>query len=143
MNGLNVKYYWVNFFLFNYLLSLITFLTFYIFGRFVMQLSLFYNTSFVVMWSVLLTWGIAQISLTMLVQIFLNDAKSATIIGYLLSIFSTIAGQPISIVIYPYPTPLPWGLILYPPMALCRAFGMISVACSNDACYKSIFSIDD
>lgn len=138
MNGLNVRYYWINFFGFNLLISAITFSFFYAFGRYVLELSFFTQTSFAVFGLVLLSWAIAQISLTMFVQIFLSDAKSATIVGYLLSTFSTLVGQPLVMLVYAFPTPLPWYLIIYPPFALSRAIGMIGFACSNNSCYSNL-----
>jgi hypothetical protein len=44
------------------------------------------------MWTVFIGWGIAQIGMTNLVQIWISNGKSATIIGYILSIFSTLLG---------------------------------------------------
>ena len=92
MNGLNIKYYWISTFIVNFLLSITTFFVFYIFGYFVIGLSFFRETGTILFWIILVGWAIAQISLTNFVQIFLNNAKSATIVGYLLSIFSTLVG---------------------------------------------------
>jgi hypothetical protein len=92
MNGLKIKYYWICTFIFNFLLSMITFSIFYIFGKYVLGLSFFIQTSGVLLWVMLIGWGIAQISMTNFVQIFIRNAKSATIIGYILSIFSTLIG---------------------------------------------------
>lgn len=44
------------------------------------------------MWVMLIGWAIAQIGMTNFVQIFISNAKSATIVGYVLSIFSTLLG---------------------------------------------------
>lgn len=103
MNGLNIKYYWINTFIFNFIISNLTFLVFYLFGAYVIQLSFFTETGVTLFWIILIGWSIAQISLTTLVQIFINNAKSATIIGYLLSIFSTLVGEALSVTIYPFP----------------------------------------
>jgi hypothetical protein len=92
MNGLKIKYYWICTFIFNFIISMFTFSIFYIFGRYVLELSFFMETSGVLLWIILIGWGIAQISMTNLVQIFIRNAKSATIIGYILSIFSTLLG---------------------------------------------------
>ena len=43
-------------------------------------------------WVTYIGWAIAQIALTSFVQIFISNSKTATIVGYLLSIFSTIIG---------------------------------------------------
>jgi hypothetical protein len=87
---------------------------------------------------------VAQVSLTAFVQIFINSSKAATIIGYLLSIFSTIVGQAICTVIYPFPMQLPLPLKLYPPLALCRGVYLIGNSCANNSsCFASILKMDE
>ena len=142
MNGLKLKYYWISTFIFNFLISIVTFTIFYIFGAFVFNLS-FFTTSSVLLWVVLIGWGIAQISMTNLVQIFIRNAKSATIIGYILSIFSTLLGETISVAVYADPLTMPTSLLLYPPFALCRIIYHIGIACSSTGCYQSIFDINE
>ena len=41
MNGLNIKYYWITTFIFNFLISIATFMVFYLFGVYVVGLSFF------------------------------------------------------------------------------------------------------
>ena len=142
MNGLNIKYYWINTFIFNFFISMITFSVFYFFGYYVVELSFFRETSVVLFWVMLMGWAIAQISLTTFVQIFINNAKSATIIGYLLSIFSTLVGEALSVTIHPYPMEMPLPLLMFPPFCLCRLITMIGVACSTGGCYSSLSSAE-
>lgn len=91
-NGLSMVSYWTVTFLFNFILTAITFSIFYFFGTFVLKLSYFTETSSVLMIVVLLGWAIAQISMTNFVQVFINKAKSATIIGYFMAVFLTLVG---------------------------------------------------
>lgn len=143
MNGLNVKYYWVSSFIFNFIITFVMLITFYAFGRFYLQLTMFVETSSVVFWLLLIGWAISLISMTNLVQIFINSAKSATIIGYLLSIFSCFVSQAITTFIYAYPQTVPIPLLFYPPFALCRAIYLIGYNCaSNSLCYKDISHVD-
>ena len=142
MNGLNIKYYWISTFIFNFLISMVTFMVFYLFGFYVIGLSFFTETSFGLFWIMLVGWAIAQISLTNFVQIFINNAKSATIIGYLLSIFSTLVGEALTITIHPYPMDMPFLLLLYPPFSLCRINTMIGAACATSGCYRSFWSTE-
>lgn len=103
MNGLLMKYYWINFFIFNLIISLLSCGLLYIFGRYIFYIIFFVNTHWIVLWLLFLGWSIGQVSLTAFMQVFINNSKAATIIGYLLSIFSTIVGQAICTLIYPYP----------------------------------------
>lgn len=143
MNGLDLRFYWVTTFIFNFIISMITFSIFYVFGYFVLELQFFTQTSPVLMWVVLIGWGIAQISMTNLVQIFISNAKSATIIGYLLSIFSSLVGETIAVFVYSLPMSIPNWLLVYPPFALCRSFYLMGMACSTTGCMNQISSLDN
>lgn len=93
------------------------------------------------MWILFVGWGIAQIGMTNLVQIFIRSGKSATIIGYILSIFSTLLGETIAVAVYADPLTMPFWLLVYPPFALCRIIYIMGIACSSLGCYRSIFHI--
>ena len=120
MNGLNIKYYWINLFMFNFTLCIITFSVFYFFGYYVMEINIFTETSPILFLIILAGWAIAMISTVTFVQIFINSSRVATVVGYILSVFSTLLGQPIVTYIYPHPKPLPNFLISYPPFTICR-----------------------
>jgi hypothetical protein len=82
--------------------------------------------------------------MTNFVQIFINSAKSATIVGYLLSIFSCFVGEAITTFIYAYPQNVPIPILLFPPFALCRAIYLIGFSCSsNSSCYKGMTQLDN
>lgn len=89
------------------------------------------STSWVLLWTIFIGWAIAQLSMAALVQIFIDSAKSATIVGYVLSIFSTLIGIPICTVIFPTPMTLPFLLTLYPPLALSRIVYILGSACAD------------
>lgn len=143
MNGLKLKYYWVCTFIFNFVISIITFTIFYIFGKYILALSFFTSTSSALMWILLIGWAIAQISMTNLVQIFIRNGKSATIIGYILSIFSSLVGETIAVAVYADPLRMPFMLLLYPPFALCRIIYIMGIACSSTGCYSSLSSLNE
>lgn len=131
MNGLNIKYYWVNFFIVSFILEMVTSLNMYLMGTYVIKLSFFTDTSAAIIWITFISWGVAQIAMTSFFQIFIDSSKSATIIGYILSIFSTLIGVTICTTIYPQPMVMPTSLLLYPPFALCRLVFHIGLACSD------------
>jgi hypothetical protein len=95
------------------------------------------------MWILLIGWAIAQISMTNFFQIFLKNSKSASIIGYILSIFSTLVGETISMGVYPDPLKMPFVLLLYPPFSLCRIIYIMGIACSSTGCYNSLDSLNE
>jgi hypothetical protein len=143
MNGLDSKHYWVNFFIISFLLSMLTSLNMYIFGTYVIDIVFFKQTSMLLIWVIFIGWAVAQIAMTSLVQVFITNSRTATIVGYLLSIFSTLIGGVISNVIYPLPMTMPLGLLLYPPFALCRIVFYLGWACSDiSGCYRSLTGIN-
>lgn len=143
MNGLDPKHYWVNFFIVSFILSMLTSFNMYVVGTFIIDITFFRATSFLVLWLTFIGWAIAQIALTSFVQIFISNSKTATIVGYLLSIFSTIIGEVISTLIFPIPMTLPLPLMLYPPFALCRIIYYIGWNCSDTkGCYQSFSGAD-
>lgn len=143
MNGLLMKYYWISFFVFNFLLSQVSCALLFILGRYVFDIEFFSHTDWAINWVLFVGWGIAQVSLTAFVQIFINNSKTSTIVGYLLSIFSSLVGQTISTLIYPSPMAMPLPLLLYPPFALCRGIYLIGFSCANNsACFKNLFEVD-
>jgi hypothetical protein len=143
MNGLNIKLYWINFFLVSFILTLATELIMYIVGVYVIEITFFTKTSAGVIWCVFVGWAVAQIAMTSFFQIFINNSKTATIIGYVLSIFSTLIGVTICTVIFPYPMQLPLLLVLYPPFALSRIIFHLGFACADSReCYRSLSDVD-
>jgi hypothetical protein len=138
MNGLNMRIYWINVYIFNLTIGIVTCFVLFCAGRYLFEVEFFLETNWLVLWLMLAGWAVAQVGLTNFIGVFINNAKSATIIGYLLSIFSTLAGQTICTFIYPFPEQMPISLLFYPPFALCRSIYLIGNACSNNSCYKSI-----
>ena len=140
MNGLDIRYYWVSTFIFNFGLSMLTFAIFFIFGRYVLDLTFFTQTHAGLMWLTLVGWAIAQIGLTNLVQIFISNSKSATIVGYLLSIFGSLVGETLAVFIYAFPMQPPFALMLFPPFCMCRIVYLMGLACSSTGCFSEVFS---
>jgi len=131
MNGLDVKYYWANFFIISFILSMITSLNMYIWGIYIIEITFFTTTAGSVIWITFIGWAIAQIAMTSLCQIFINSSKTATIIGYILSIFSTLIGVTLCTAVYPAPMKIPIALLLYPPFSLSRIVFYIGSACAD------------
>ena len=144
MNGLLMRYYWINFFLFNNLVSLISCGLLYFMGRYIFNIQFFVHTGWDIIWILFFGWSISQVSMTAFMQIFINSSKAATIIGYLLSIFSTIVGQAMCTLIFPFPTHLPKILQAFPPFALSRGVYLIGNSCANhSSCYRDLHNINE
>jgi len=143
MNGMKIKYYWFVNYLWDFTLFMIACLIFMFFGSFILETSFFTDTSQVVLWTVLIGWGLAQVSLSFFFQNFVAKARSATIVGYLLSVWTTITAISFNLGVYPLPQEIPYGMRVYPPFAFCRLIYDLSIQCSNGQCYTSISDFTD
>jgi hypothetical protein len=131
MNGLSMRCYWINFFAVSFGMSIACSSIMFIAGKYLILIDFFVHTSALLLWAVFLGWAVAQVAMAALFQIFINSAKTATIVGYVLSIFSTLVGVPICTVIFPAPMALPLYLTLYPPLALSRIIYHLGTACAD------------
>lgn len=139
MNGLDVKMYWVNLMIYTFVVSTLTSILLYVFGNFIMDLS-FFNTSITCFIPLSFSWTISMLAMTSLLSLFISSSKSASIIGYLVSIMSTILGLVLCTAVYPFPTEMPNWMIIYPPFALCRAVYLIGFACADiSGCYQNFY----
>jgi hypothetical protein len=103
MNGLGIMTYWFVNFLFNFFISFITNIVFFMFGYFYLQNTFFVESSFMVIWVVLIGWILCQIGMSMFLQVFISNSRAANIIGYLLTIWTNLIGATISVALYQYP----------------------------------------
>ena len=137
MNGLRMYNYWIIAFIFDMILYAITIIVFIIFGRFILQLTFFYETSYLVLFTFFLAWGLCQISLAFFFQIFLNQSQTASIIGYLLSIWITLVAISLNTTLYAPPKTVTWWLLLYPTFPYTRFFFYLATYCGYKSCISS------
>ena len=107
MNGMKISSYWFVYFIFNLLLGLMTNIIFFFFGYFLLENRFFTETDLSLLFFTMLGWLLAQIGLAVFFQTFLSSARSANIIGYLISIWTCMIGSTLSIGIYQFPAPYP------------------------------------
>jgi hypothetical protein len=103
MNGLKMRNYWLTYFIFNFCISVITNLVFFLFGYFFLKNAIFSQTGKDVLFILLLGWILAQIGMSTFFQVFLASSRAANIIGYLISIWTNLIGATLSIALYQYP----------------------------------------
>jgi hypothetical protein len=130
MNGMSMTYYWLVTFLFNLILSLITGFIFYMIGYFLLQGTFFTQTPFTLMFVILFGWMLAQIGLSIVFQTFLSNSRTANIIGYLLSVWTSLIGAGLNVGVYQLPTEFPIPLRMYAPLGFTRIFYIMLNKCS-------------
>jgi ABC-type multidrug transport system ATPase subunit len=141
MNGLQMKNYWIVNFLFNFLVYSLTILVFMTFGAWVVELQFFTQTNRILLCILLAGWGIAQISLSFFFQVFIDKARTATIWGYLLSIWTVLWGITLNLAVYPLPDELPWYFVWYPHFGLTRAIYILSYECGYWKCIEEFSEV--
>lgn len=143
MNGMSILNYWAINFLYNLLISLATNIVFYLFGYIFLDISFFKQTSFGVLSVVFLGWILAQIGLSIFLQVFLSSSRAANIIGYLVAIWTNLVGATLSIAMFQYPVKQPVGFSLWPTFSFTRVFYLLFTSCSMDQCVSSFDALTE
>lgn len=141
MNGMKISSYWLVYFIFNFVLSLLTNIIFVIFGVLLTKMRFFLETDPFLIAIVLIGWSLAQIGMAVFFQTFLNKSRSANIIGYLISIWTSMIGSTLCIGVYQYPNELPMGARFFAPFAFTRIIYLMLSGCSEGKCFGSISHI--
>lgn len=141
MNGLGILTYWGVNFIFNFVISFLTYVVFFAFGYFIMQNAFFLKTSFILISIVLVGWILCQIGISMLLQVFISSSRAANIIGYLMTIWTNLIGATLSVALFQYPVEMPFWITLWPTISLNRIFYLMFINCSSDHCFGSLEAI--
>jgi hypothetical protein len=78
INGMKMRFYWLSNFTFNYLLYALTMVIFNIFGSICLELTLFTQTSYILLFLIYFGWGFCQVGMAFFFQAFLSNARTAT-----------------------------------------------------------------
>ena len=100
MNGMKIIYYWVVNFIFDIIIYVLTIFLFFMFGYYVMQLKSFTHTSAALQILVFIGWGIAQIIMAFLFYPFIHRAYTASLVGYIISLWFTIISVTLNISLF-------------------------------------------
>jgi len=137
MNGLKMINYWIANYLWCLCLYIIAVSLFFIFGRFILKTDFFTETNPLILFAVFLGWGLCQVSMAVFFQNFFARAKTAIIVGYLLSTWTSIIGVTFSEAAYPTPRELPYNIRLFPPFAFVRIIYQLTFECGNMKCVQN------
>ena len=90
INGLQMKNYWIVNSLFNLTTILITSLSTFCFGKYVLGLLVFQESNFEFLAIVIFGWGLCQVSLAFLFSVFFESSQASSMVGYTFAIFSSV-----------------------------------------------------
>jgi hypothetical protein len=93
--------------------------------------------------SILIGWSLSQIGMSILLQTFLSNSRSANIIGYLFSIWTSLVATGLNVGVYVYPNNLPPFLRIFAPFGFSRIFYVLLSHCSESSCIQSFSDIPD
>lgn len=141
MNGMKISSYWLVYFIFNFVLSMLTNIIFVLLGTLLTKMRFFLETDPFLIATVLIGWSLAQIGMAVFFQTFLNKSRSANIIGYLISIWTSMIGSTLCIGVYQFPNELPMGARFFAPFAFTRIIYLMLSGCSEGKCFGSISHI--
>jgi ABC-type multidrug transport system ATPase subunit len=143
MNGLRILNYWLVNFIFDFMLYAVTILVFMLFGAYILELQFFTQTHKGILTCVFAGWGLSQIALAFFFQVFISKARTATVWGYLLSIWTVLWGVTLNLAVYPAPHHMPSYFYLYPHFAMTRAVYLLSYNCGYYKCIEDWHEVND
>ena len=142
INGLKMRNYWISYFIFNYILYLITIIFFIIFGTFVFGLNLFKDSSFLLIFLTVFIWGFAQIGLAFFFQSFLSNGRTTSIIGYMIALWLTLTCASLNLALFVIPKEAPYILNIFPSFAICRIFFYMAAYCGYESCISDFKNVN-
>ena len=142
INGLKMRNYWISNFIFNYIIYAITMVFFILFGMFVFSLNLFTETSFLLLFLTLFVWGFAQIGLAYFFQAFLSNARTTSVIGYLIAFWLILIGTCLNLAMFVIPKEAPYLLNLFPSFGIARIFYYMASFCAYDTCISEFSRVN-
>jgi hypothetical protein len=127
MNGMKIINYWAVNYIFFFMMYTITATIFMLFGYLILDLSFFTQTSGLLLVFILFGWGLCQVSFSFFFQTFIQKAKTASIVGYVLSVWLILIAVTFNIAVYPTPQIMPDFLLMVPQFGFCRIVYILSV----------------
>lgn len=143
MNGMGMASYWFNYFLFNFILSILANILFCTIGYIFLDDAFFKGTGLTVLAIVLLGWSLSQIGMAVFFQVFLASSMAANIVGYMISIWTNLIGATLSLALYQYPQKFADFFYFYPTFSFNRIFYLLFTECSSDHCVKTLADMSD
>lgn len=144
MHGLKETHYWLANMAGSFLLFLIIYANFYVWGRWVFKIAIFTVTDPTLMvvschqHLLNVLWGWNQIGLAVILQMLVSSPRLSTILGVTVSVtvqFMTIYS---SMSIYLLPFTVPIAYLFVPQMAFSRIYFYISKRCMESRCYAGL-----
>eukprot|EP00698_Gefionella_okellyi_P026217 TRINITY_DN9910_c0_g1_i1.p1 TRINITY_DN9910_c0_g1~~TRINITY_DN9910_c0_g1_i1.p1 ORF type:complete len:919 (-),score=142.57 TRINITY_DN9910_c0_g1_i1:87-2843(-) len=132
--GLKMSAYWISHFIFCFFLYALVAAVFMIFG-FAFQVRFFTQSSIILLLMLLVLWGFAIISLAMMISNVFSRTRTATIVSYLIVIFSVNFALYFNFQVFKEVQPS-FGYMMFAPFAFYRGLYLMSNACMLYECLQ-------
>lgn len=141
INGLNVKSYWLSFFLYYFIVLELTLLVWMLVGKIWINIEFFQDAGFLITFWILSVWNMAQIGFTLFISTFMKSSRASTMVGYQGSIFLLLFLSIISQFLFPNPSKMPFFFYVIPQTGLVRFIYLSISKCIDYKCYNSLSDI--
>lgn len=132
MSGLQMRYYWLVNYAYNYLMYFVVVFAFSI-ACFMVQIRLWTQTSSIVLFLLLFLWGHALIALANLFTAFLDRNLASSLAGYIIVVAGVLASLVFNGTVFYRDAP-PVLYMLYAPLAFYRAIFIMTTSCTRYKC---------
>ena len=137
MSGMQMKHYWAVNYCYNYCMYVAVVLAFSL-ACWAVEIRLWMQTDFVVLFLLLFCWGHALVSLSFLLTTVLDRDLTSSLSGYVVVVAGVLASLVFNATVF-YREQPPVLYMLYAPLAFYRAIYIMTTSCSRFAC----LSMDD
>lgn len=114
INGLNVKSYWMSFFIYYFIVLECTILIWLLVGKLWVGIEFFQEANLLITFWFLSAWNLAQIGFTLFASTFMKTSRTSTLVGYQGSIFLLLFLSIISQFLFPNPSVMPFFFYILP-----------------------------
>lgn len=132
MSGMKMRYYWAVNYCYNYAMYVVVVICFSI-ACWIVQIRLWTQTSFVVLFSLLFLWGHALVSLSFLLSSILDRDLTSSLSGYVVVVAGVLASLVFNATVF-YRDEPPAIYMLYAPLSFYRAIYIMTTSCTRFAC---------
>jgi ABC-type multidrug transport system ATPase subunit len=132
MSGMQMKYYWVVNYCYNYAMYCVVVIAFSI-SCWSVQIRLWTQTSFFILFTLLFLWGHALVSLSFLLSTLLDRDLTSSLAGYVIVVAGVLASLVFNATVF-YRDEPPMLYMMYAPLAFYRAIFIMTTSCSRFAC---------
>jgi hypothetical protein len=143
MHGMKLVHYYISFIIFSMLLYIINNGSLVYIALRTYRIGILYLNSHWLIVKIFMAWGLSQISLSIFLSRFVKTAKSAVLLGYVISISFIYSSLYSNMNLYQKPKIAPNWLTMFPQFSFVRIFYLLMVRVNGGDGYETVEQMDD